>query len=163
MKVNIRELRTQQSRIEGINCEYRHWAPGVQVNYVPYYLKNHRMWGAFVNGELVGMIRINTDPLKAWQGDSNYDLVKRLNPEVAISGITVEVAYRNQGIGRRLRTHIQRRFPGGIITGTDSERSYMPAMNRLNRSMGFVCFWQANNNAQYYWGPNTEAAKRYES
>ncbi len=156
--VDIRELTTPVEKAAGLMLEYRHFAPTAAKRMEergtrPRLRKTHRMYGAFDADKLVGMIRVNTDPLKEWEKDDDYEKVKALDPEVAISGLTVDPAHRRKGVAFDLRSFVQRNYPKGIITGVGS-RSERDVMKSLNERMGFIKFRESKNgNEQYYWGP----------
>ncbi len=112
-------------------------------------LRNHRMFGVYDGAELVAMTRVNLDPLKEWKNDLNYEHVKALAPDVAISATAVSPSHRRKGLAGALRRKLQREY-SSIITGigTHSERE---AMERLNKKTGFKQFWKQGPNSQYSW------------
>ena len=115
--------------------------------------KRFRYFGAYEeDGSLVGMIRANTDPLRAWKGDDNYEKIKALNPDVAISAMAVRPEYRRKGIARLLRNRIKDEY-NSILTGISTSYSNVPAMERLNEEMGFkeVLERAGGKNRQYHW------------
>lgn len=161
-RARIRELTTPEEKARGLMLEYHHFAPRSAERMEergtrPRLRKVHRMYGAFDEDDLVGVIRVNTRPLDAWKKDDDYELVKQLEPEVAISGLTVAPDRRRKGVATDLRRFLQEKYPGGIITGT-GPKSERDTMRALNRKMGFVKFREGKNrNEQFYWGPRGES------
>jgi GNAT superfamily N-acetyltransferase len=115
-----------------------------------YINKNHRVFGIRgEDGKLVAVTRTNPNPVKEWETDTNYETVKKLDPQASIAGLAVHPDHRRKGMATKLRKHLQEEYDS-LITGI-GEQSNRPAMERLNKKTGFKEFWGRGPNSQYHW------------
>ena len=108
-----------------------------------------RVYGIRDNGKLVAATRVNTKPLEAWKNDEAYGRLKKINPEVWISGLSVHPEHQQKGMATALRRHLQERY-GSILTGV-GPKSDQAVMERLNQKTGFKKLMQRGPSSQYIW------------
>jgi GNAT superfamily N-acetyltransferase len=142
------ELLVGRKRRKALNLEW-----GTFDEKPPDNPKRDKVYGAFYGSRLVGMSRVDTQPLKGWGADSSYARLKRLDPQGWIAATAVLPEYRGKGVATALRRGIQRNFDR-LLTGTGPE-SDEAAMVRLNESTGFKRLQTRGDRTQYFWMKST--------
>jgi len=152
------ELTTPGQRQEAASLERRVFSPGSKYqNPRPPSAKRFTSYGVYDDGKLVGVTRVDKDPLKAWAKDKEgLKALKVLGPEVWIEATAVDPEHRGKGVAKALRGHVQSQY-SSVLTGTGPKSD--PAMKHLNESQGFKPVLQRGKNMQYHWAKTAELAE----
>lgn len=117
----------------------------------------YRTFGIYSGDTLIALTRVNTQPLEVWKKDSNYQQIKKLDPEILISATAVHPDYRGKGAAAALRAYLQRKF-SRIMTGTGA-RSNKAAMHHLNEKTGFRRVLERGQTTIWYWSRSSKKIK----
>ncbi len=132
---DVRLLSTPEERQQAASLEHRVFAPNSKYqDPKPPSAAKFTSYGIFDDGKLVATTRVNLNPTEPWKKDSLYPVLKKLDPEVAISATAVDPAHRGKGYATALRAHVSSTYDGVLTTtGWKSD----PAMGHINESQGF--------------------------
>lgn len=143
--LKVRELRDPKSLQEASSLE-KSVGLGGDIR------RKDRVFGIKDGGRLVAATRVNTRPLETWKKDEAYDRLKKVDPDIWISGLAVHPEHQRQGLATALRRHLQDQY-GTIMTGVGS-KSDREAMEGLNRKTGFKELMRRGPSTQYLWRKN---------
>jgi GNAT superfamily N-acetyltransferase len=152
----VKLLLSKDDRQQAASLERRVFSPSIKYqDPKPPSDKKYVEYGVFDGGKLVGMTRVNSDPLQGFHGPSLQKL-KEFKPEVWINSTVVDPEYRGQGVGKALRSHLQKRYDS-ILSATDSESD--PAMQHLNAQQGFEKVFERGRKVTWHWSKEKDAPK----